>query len=98
MLLAILRRLAPAADANRLHAIAFSVVGQCLHYKLGRSISERIVGTEAFARLDADYLADHITRFTLAALGQAPPLGQLGSARLDHGNHDRGSHGPGEDQ
>ena len=71
----IMRRLCPSADNRLIHALAFSVVGQCLHYKLTRSISERLVGSEAFARLDMDYLTNHITRFTLAALGEAPPVG-----------------------
>ena len=75
LLLRILGRLAPGADRDRLLALGFSVVGQCLHYKLGRSVSERIVGPEAFGRLDAPYLTDHITRFTLAALGRGEPLG-----------------------
>ena len=79
VLLGLLRRLAPGADEPRLHAIAFSVIGQCLHYKSGRSISERIVGAEAYGRLGADYLIDHITRFTLAALGRGEPLGQPGA-------------------
>ena len=70
----IIRRLCPEADDRRIQALAFSVVGQCLHYKLTRSISERLVGSEAFARLDMDYLTDHITRFTLAAIGEAPPF------------------------
>ena len=70
----ILRRLCPEADERRIQALAFSVVGQCLHYKLTRSIAERLVGAEAFGRLDLDYLTDHVTRFTLAALGAAPPF------------------------
>ena len=72
---AIIRRLCPGADERRVHALAFSVVGQCLHYKLTRSISERLVGPEAFGRLDLDYLTDHVTRFTLAALGAGAPFG-----------------------
>jgi AcrR family transcriptional regulator len=74
MLSGIIRRLCPGADDRRVQALAFSVVGQCLHYKLTRPISERLVGPEAFERLDFEYLADHITRFTLAALGQGPPF------------------------
>ncbi len=70
----IIRRLCPEADARRVQALAFSVVGQCLHYKLTRSISERLVGREAFERLDPEYLTDHVTRFTLAALGVAAPF------------------------
>lgn len=79
VLLALLRRLAPGADEARLNAIGFSVIGQCLHYKQGRSISERIIGVEAYGRLDGEYLIDHITRFTLAALGRGEPMGQLGA-------------------
>jgi AcrR family transcriptional regulator len=71
---AILRRLCPKADEQRIAALAFSVVGQCLHYKMTRSISERLVGTESFDRFDTEYLIDHISRFTLAALGVGPPF------------------------
>jgi hypothetical protein len=74
MLTGIIRRLCPGADDRRVQALGFSVVGQCLHYKLTRSISERLVGLEAFERLDIEYLTDHITRFTLAALGESPPF------------------------
>jgi AcrR family transcriptional regulator len=73
-LTAIIRRLCPGADERRVNAVAFSVVGQCLHYKLSRSIAERLVGPEAFAELDLDYLIDHISRFTLAALGHGLAL------------------------
>ncbi len=70
----ILRRLCPEADERRIQALAFSVVGQCLHYKLAPSISMRLIGPDAFARLDLEYLTDHITRFTLAALGHELPF------------------------
>ena len=73
-LLAILHDLRPDLDPRRLHALGFSVVGQCLHYKQGRVISERIIGTAAFERLDAAYLVDHVTAVTLAALGRGEPL------------------------
>ena len=76
LLCSILRRICPGADDRRVHALAFSVVGQCLHYKVSAAMSERIVGAEAFGRLDPDYLADHIAGFTLAALGVVPPLGR----------------------
>jgi len=74
----ILRRICPGADDQRIHALTFSVVGQCLHYKLTKTISERVVGAEAFVRLDLEYLTDHITQFTLAALGLVPPIGAAG--------------------
>ena len=40
----ILRRFCPEADERRLHALAFSVIGQCLHYKMARPIAERLIG------------------------------------------------------
>lgn len=74
----ILRRICPEAEPRRLHALAFSVVGQCLHYRMGRAVSERLIGTEAYEALDSEYLTDHITNFCLAALGEASPLGRDG--------------------
>jgi AcrR family transcriptional regulator len=74
----IIRRICPEADDRRIHALSFSVVGQCLHYKLAKSICEQVVGLEAFARLDLEYLTDHITHFTLAALGVVPPFHPAG--------------------
>lgn len=74
-LMAVLRRACPEADEKRLTAAAFSVVGQCLHYKMARPIGERLIGPERFAGLDLEYLTDHITGFSLAALGLGPPIG-----------------------
>jgi AcrR family transcriptional regulator len=64
---ATLCELFPGADDRRLHALAFSTVGQCLHYKIARPISVRLVGEEALEALDVDYLTDHITSVILAA-------------------------------
>jgi AcrR family transcriptional regulator len=68
----IMRQLAPGADDKRLLALCFSLVGQCLYYRIGRPIAERIVGPEVLASFDVEYLANHITQFTLAALGRGP--------------------------
>lgn len=73
-LVAILRRIEPRAEGRRLHATAFSIIGQCLHYRVGRTIASRLVGEAAFAALDLEFLTDHITGFSLAALGQGPPI------------------------
>lgn len=77
-LLAILRRICPDADDRRLHALGFSVIGQGLHYKMAREISQRLVGEDAYAALDLEYLTGHITAFCLAALGVTPPLDAAG--------------------
>ncbi len=74
----ILREVCPEADELRLAALACSVVGQCLHYKTAAAITERLIGPEAFAALDVDYLTDHISGLCLAALGLAPPLNEAG--------------------
>jgi AcrR family transcriptional regulator len=79
----ILRRFCPEADERKLQALAFSVIGQCIHYKMARPITERLVGTEAMAGLDLDFLTEHITTFCLAALGQVPPLNAAGETAAD---------------
>jgi TetR/AcrR family transcriptional regulator, regulator of cefoperazone and chloramphenicol sensitivity len=79
-LMGIMRRVCPEAEERRLHALAFSVIGQCLHYKMARPVSERLVGPEAYAALDLDFLTEHITTFTLAALGLAPPFDREGQS------------------
>ncbi len=77
-LVRVLRGVCPGLDERRLHVTAFSIIGQCLHYKMARTIAERLVGPEEWASLDVDYLTDHITAFSLAALGLAPPLNAAG--------------------
>ena len=74
----LLREICPEADDRRLHVLVFSVIGQCLYYKVGRRMAERLIGEEGLRELDADYLSAHIASFCLAALGQGPPLGPSG--------------------
>ena len=66
LLKATLHELFPEADDRRLNALAFSTVGQCLHYKVARPISVRLIGEEALDDLDVEYLTDHITSVILA--------------------------------
>ena len=88
----ILRELCPEADDQKLNALAFSVIGQCFHYRVSRAFIEGLVGREALEALDRDYLTEHITTFCLAALvphsdppasspgrSPEPPLGQAGA-------------------
>jgi AcrR family transcriptional regulator len=74
----ILLELCPGASERRINALAFSVVGQCLHYKLSQPISIRLVGPAGYAELDHEYVSEHITQFTLAALGVVPPFDAAG--------------------
>ena len=82
-LVGILRRFCPEAEERKLHALAFSVIGQCLHYKMARTITERLVGEDSVRALDLDFLTEHITGFCLAAMGVLPPLNAAGETAAD---------------
>jgi AcrR family transcriptional regulator len=68
----ILAALLPDADPHRLLMIGFSVIGQVLFYRQNRPVVELIFGKQAVAELDAAAVTEHVTRFTLAALGKGP--------------------------
>jgi AcrR family transcriptional regulator len=74
----LMRVICPQADDRRLNVLVFSVIGQCLHYKMARRVTERLIGDEGYRELDLEYLTDHITSFCLAALGLGPVLDQAG--------------------
>jgi len=74
----IIARFCPDADDRKRHALAFSIIGQCLHYRMARAIAERLIGNEAYQKLDLDFLTDHITSFCLAALGNLPAGDEAG--------------------
>lgn len=72
---AILRDLLPAETAQAdAFLVGFSIVGQCLYHYAQRPIAEQLMGREAYAALSLDHIAEHIARFSLAALGYAQPL------------------------
>jgi len=56
--------------------IAFSIVGQCLFHRVHWPVVKLMAGEEMFRSFDLARLTDHITRFSLAALGCAPGVGQ----------------------
>jgi AcrR family transcriptional regulator len=72
----ILRELLPHLDEPHLLMTGFSVIGQCLYYRQNRPVSELIFGKAAMDALDVNSVAEHVIRFTLAALGHAEPLGE----------------------
>jgi AcrR family transcriptional regulator len=88
----LMRLICPEADERRLNVLVFSVIGQCLHYKMARRITERLIGAEGYRELDLDYLADHITSFCLAALGLGPTLNCAGKPSTgNNSNHNHSS-------
>ena len=76
LLQTILTDLLPAGfPESRFRLIAGSIIGQCLHYRVARHVIRLIEHEEV--RYDEEHLqglADHITAFTLAALGAGPAL------------------------
>ena len=70
-LLEILDELLPAEMPDyRRHQVAFSVIGQVLHYHVSGEVVTLLVGEEErTAHYDTEALVEHITQFTMAALG-----------------------------
>ena len=72
----ILRELFPHLPEPRLLMTCFSVMGQCLFYRQNRPIAELIFGKDHLDSLTVDMVADHVVRFTLAALGHGSFLAE----------------------
>jgi AcrR family transcriptional regulator len=68
---AILAELLPTTPAQQRTLVAFSIVGQCHFYRNQRTIAALLIGEQEFAKFDVDLVAEHITAFTLNALGLA---------------------------
>lgn len=67
----ILQELVPAGVSEEQRwLIGFSIVAQCLFYKVHRPVAELLLGGERYALVTVDLLVDHISRFSLAALGR----------------------------
>ncbi len=85
----ILGELMPDVPQAKRWLIGFSIVGQCLFYRLAQPIVTMLVGEEEHRRYDATLLAEHITQFTLAALGQEKPLMTPAKRRSKRGKTSR---------
>jgi AcrR family transcriptional regulator len=71
-LLAVLNELLPAeVSEGKRHLLAFSIIGQCLHYRFARTVVTLLVGREEFESYTVDVLADHIAAVSLAGLERA---------------------------
>ena len=69
------------ASESEISLACFSVVGQCLFYRVHRPIVVQLVGEAEHATYDVERLTDHITRFSLAALGVKEKPRQTQAAR-----------------
>ena len=68
---AVLAELLPGMPEEKRRMCGFSIVGQCLHYRVARPVMVELaqqVGPGGFPTGDVEALADHITEFSLAAL------------------------------
>lgn len=76
VLLGILDEMLPAsAPEHRRAQLAFSLVGQCLYYRVAGEIVNMLVPEEQRQRwFSPPQLADHIAQVMLAALGRTEPL------------------------
>lgn len=64
----ILRELLPDLPEPQLLMTGFSVIAQCLYYRQNRPVSELIFGKAEMNALTVEMVADHVVRFTLAAV------------------------------
>jgi hypothetical protein len=56
-----------------LHRLAFSVVGQCLYYRVGNQTIKALIQTDEISEhFNISSLTEHITRVTLAAAKSDP--------------------------
>ena len=83
ILAGVLGELLPGVSAVKQRLTAFSIIGQCVFYRVATPIIQALVGEEEFRTYDPDLLAGHVVQFTLAALGVGKPVGggRRGSGR-----------------
>jgi TetR/AcrR family transcriptional regulator, regulator of cefoperazone and chloramphenicol sensitivity len=58
----------PKPSDDEVRACAMSVIGQCCLYKHARAVVTRMYGPEVYSEQGIEALADHVTRFSLAAM------------------------------
>jgi hypothetical protein len=72
LLLSITSELLPDdTPPHRQRQVAFSIIGQCLFYRIAGDIVEMMAAQDDQNYFAIDQLAEHITRFSLAAISEA---------------------------
>ena len=66
---------------HQVKACAFSVIGQCMFYALGREARKRLFERKGLPELDVEKVVEHVTRFSLIGIKaatevQSSPVGQ----------------------
>jgi len=75
MLIGVLTELMPNSSEKERWLTALSIVGQCLHHRVGQAVMIELTGETAVAAFGVKKLAEHITSFSLAAIQQATKQG-----------------------
>lgn len=71
LLQAILSELSPdGMTEQQIRLVAFGIVGQCLYFRIAEPVVRQLVEQRELAQVEPRRLAEHITRWTLAALGR----------------------------
>jgi TetR/AcrR family transcriptional regulator, regulator of cefoperazone and chloramphenicol sensitivity len=74
ILLAVIDEIIPRGTPDdRRQMLAFSIIGQCLHYRVARPIMNLLLGEKRFAALTPERIAEHVADFSLAALRNWTP-------------------------
>lgn len=73
--------LPPETSETKRRLIAFSIVGQILHYRLTRPILIQLIGEAEFRRYDVELLTDHIYEFTANALNASKAGSRRGEGK-----------------
>ncbi len=81
-LMGILDELLPTVTTHHVrHQIAFSIVGQCLHYRLANEFVSLLIGDDwQTGAYSVERLAQHITQFSLAAMNGLSEMIQEGES------------------
>ena len=65
-----LSEIAPHLPPARVRLLGYSVIGQCMHYKMAMPIVKMLTPQSELKSYDADHLGDHIFDVTMAAVAQ----------------------------
>lgn len=69
LLTRILEELLPQVPFEKRVLVGFSIIGQCLYYRQNRVVGEVLFGRDVTRNCNAEFLAEHIANYSLAALG-----------------------------
>jgi AcrR family transcriptional regulator len=78
----IVRELVPEDTSTaEVRKIGFSILGQCLYYRFANEVNKLLTPEQELeTHFQTEQIADHVTRFSLAAIGRTSPISDSGPA------------------